>query len=149
MFAPPKTDTSERAYPLIPVCAEALLERWDDQDDERDAAGADWQDSGLVFTNRDGSSIDPNYLRSSWHPLRTKAGLDRVRLHDLRHTCVTMLLKLGIPPHIVRDIVGHSAIEVTMTIYAHVSLEDKRNALTPTFGRIELACPENLRQQLM
>jgi integrase len=95
-----------------------------------------WQDSGLVFTNRDGSPIDPNYLRSSWHPRRTKAGLDGVRLHDLRHTCVTMLLKLGIPPHIVRDIVGHSAIEVTMTIYAHVSLEDKRNALARLSGEL-------------
>jgi integrase len=42
---------------------------------------------------------------------------------------VTLLLDLGVPPHVVRDIVGHSDIEVTMTIYAHVSLEEKRNAL--------------------
>ncbi|MFF3669723.1 hypothetical protein [Microtetraspora malaysiensis] len=33
------------------------------------------------------------------------------------------------PPQVVRDIVGHSGIEVTMTIYAHVSLDDKRRAL--------------------
>ncbi|MEQ4722409.1 hypothetical protein [Nonomuraea sp. B19D2] len=43
------------------------------------------------------------------------------------HTCVTLLLNLGVPPQVVRDIVGHS--EVTMTIYAHASLDDKRNAL--------------------
>jgi Phage integrase family len=48
---------------------------------------------------------------------------------DLRHTCVTLLLDLGAPPHVVREIVGHSDIEVTMTIYAHVSLEEKRKAL--------------------
>jgi len=36
---------------------------------------------------------------------------------------------LGVPPHVVRAIVGHSAIEVTMTIYAHVSLGEKRKAL--------------------
>ena len=36
---------------------------------------------------------------------------------------------LGIPPHVVREIVGHSDIEVTMTIYAHVSLDEKRKAL--------------------
>ena len=52
-----------------------------------------------------------------------------VRFHDLRHTCVTLLLDLGVPPHVVREIVGHSAIEVTMTIYAHVSLDEKRKAL--------------------
>ncbi len=39
--------------------------------------------------------------------------------HDLRHTCVNLLLDLRIPPHIVRDIVGHSALAVTMDIYAH------------------------------
>ncbi|GAA3473365.1 site-specific integrase [Nonomuraea roseola] len=49
--------------------------------------------------------------------------------HDLRHTCVTLLLNLGVPPQVVRDIVGHSDIEVTRTIYAHVSLDDKRTAL--------------------
>jgi len=50
-------------------------------------------------------------------------------LHDLRHTCVSLLLDLGVPPHIVREIVGHRDIDVTMTIYAHASLEEKRNAL--------------------
>jgi integrase len=52
-----------------------------------------------------------------------------MRFHDLRHTCVTLLLNLGVPPQVVRDIVGHSDINVTMTIYAHVSLDDKRTAL--------------------
>ncbi|GAA0823219.1 hypothetical protein ACFQVD_34410 [Streptosporangium amethystogenes subsp. fukuiense] len=42
---------------------------------------------------------------------------------------MTLLLNLGAPPQVVRDIVDHSDIEVTMTIYAHVSLDDKRNAL--------------------
>jgi integrase len=51
------------------------------------------------------------------------------RFHDLRHSCVTLLLELGVPPHIVRDIVGHADIGVTMTIYAHASLEEKRAAL--------------------
>jgi integrase len=38
-------------------------------------------------------------------------------------------LDLGVPPHIVRDIVDHSDIEVTMTIYAHAALDEKRKAL--------------------
>ncbi|GAB3872146.1 tyrosine-type recombinase/integrase [Terrabacter terrigena] len=50
--------------------------------------------------------------------------------HDLRHTCVTLLLTEGVAPHIVQEIVGHSAmIDVTMTIYAHTSLDEKRKAL--------------------
>jgi integrase len=46
---------------------------------------------------------------------------------------VTLLLDLGVAPHTVRDIAGHSAIEVTMTIYAHTSMEEKRRAL----GRLD------------
>jgi integrase len=73
--------------------------------------------------------MEPDNLRRSWSTIRAEAGLGSTRFHDLRHTCVTLLLDLGTPPHIVRQIVGHSDIEVTMTIYAHVSLEDKRKAL--------------------
>ena len=49
-------------------------------------------------------------------------------------TCVTLLLDLGVPPHLVRAIVGHSAIEVTMTVYADVSLEEERAALDRLSG---------------
>ena len=73
--------------------------------------------------------MEPDNLRRSWGEIRERAGLGATRFHDLRHTCVTLLLDLGTPPHVVREIVGHSAIEVTMTIYAHVSLDEKRKAL--------------------
>lgn len=69
-------------------------------------------------------------LQRSWGAIRKAAGLGDIRFHDLRYTCVTLLLNLGVPPQVVRDIVGHSDIEVTMTIYAHLSLDDKRSALT-------------------
>ena len=66
---------------------------------------------------------------AAWGEIRKRAGPGETRFHDLRHTCVTLLLDLGAPPHVVREIVGHSAIEVTMTIYAHVSQDEKRKAL--------------------
>ncbi|MDX6251292.1 MAG: hypothetical protein QOF10_4652 [Kribbellaceae bacterium] len=50
-------------------------------------------------------------------------------LHDLRHRCVSLLLGLKVPPHIVQAIVGHANLDVTMTIYAHTSLEEQREAL--------------------
>jgi integrase len=73
--------------------------------------------------------MEPDNLRRSWGRIRAAAGLDSVRFHDPRHTCVSLLLALGVPPHVVRDIVGHSDIEVTMTIYAHIALDEKRTAL--------------------
>jgi Phage integrase family len=61
----------------------------------------------------------------SWN----QAGISDVRFYDIRHTCVTLLLDLKVPPHIVREIVGHSDIEVTMTICARASLDEKQAAL--------------------
>ncbi|MEU4830134.1 tyrosine-type recombinase/integrase [Streptosporangium sp. NPDC023615] len=61
--------------------------------------------------------------------VRKAVGLGDTRFHGLRHTCVVLPLTLGVPPQVVRGIVGHSDIEVTMTVYTHASLDDKRHAL--------------------
>jgi hypothetical protein len=52
-----------------------------------------------------------------------------VRLHDLRHTCVSMLLVPGEHPRVVMEIAGHSAIEMTMNVDGHVPLDSQRTAL--------------------
>ena len=59
-----------------------------------------------------------------------KHGLRQIRLHDLRHSCVSLLLALGVHPRVVMEIVGHGAIEMTMNIYGHVNLDVQRAALT-------------------
>jgi integrase len=56
-------------------------------------------------------------------------GLRRVRPHDLWHTRVSLPLALGVSPRVGMEIVGHSAIEMTMNVYAHVSLDNQRAAL--------------------
>jgi integrase len=126
----PKTERSERTIPLLGATADALRRHADRQAEERSNAGPDWIETGHVFTSVIGTPIEPDNLRRSWYPLREKIGATDVRFYDLRHTCVTLLLHLGVPPHTVRDIAGHSAIEVTMTIYAHTSLGQMRDALT-------------------
>lgn len=128
-FVRPKTEDSERTIPIPDICAEALRDHLQRQGAEKEAAGDDWQDHGLVFPSRLGTPMEPDNLRRSWGRICEAAGLDGVRFHDIRHTCVSLLLDLKVPPHIVRDIVGHSDIDVTMTIYAHVSLDEKRKAL--------------------
>jgi integrase len=117
------------AAPQAPPCVDALREHRKRQFAERSDAWPDWEDHGLVFASRRGTPMEPDNLRRSWGEIQNRAGLGATRFHDLRHTCVTLLLDLGTPPHVVREIVGHSAIEVTMTIYAHVSLDGKRKAL--------------------
>ncbi|MEU6745682.1 site-specific integrase [Spirillospora sp. NPDC046719] len=128
-FVPPKTDDSTRTIPLPDLCVTALCEHRVKQNAERADAWPRWQDHGLVFPSSLGTPMEPDNLRRSWGRIRAAAGLGAMRLHDMRHTCVSLLLDLGVPPHIVREIVGHSDIEVTMTIYAHAALDEKRAAL--------------------
>ncbi|WP_371782303.1 tyrosine-type recombinase/integrase [Streptosporangium subroseum] len=63
--------------------------------------------------------MEPDNLQRTRKAILKAADLEGTRFHNLHHTCVTLLLNLGIPLQVVRDIVGHG--EATMTIYAHVS----------------------------
>jgi hypothetical protein len=67
------------------------------------------------------------------------ARIDQGSVEELEavRTLLPTSFDAGIPPHIVRDIAGHAAIDVTMTIYAHVSLDEKRNALRKLGERLE------------
>ncbi|WP_405142452.1 site-specific integrase [Sphaerisporangium sp. NBC_01403] len=121
----PKTRRSKRVVPLPDFCITALEERRKIQAEERAEAGSEWEDTGLIFTTSSGRPIDPRNLLRHFYAVRKRAGLETYRFHDIRHTAVSLLLDLGVPPHVVREIVGHSAIEVTMDVYAHASLEEK------------------------
>jgi integrase len=52
-----------------------------------------------------------------------------VPLDALRHTCVSLLLSLDVPPRVVMEIAGHSTLEMTMNVYGHVDLDSRREAL--------------------
>lgn len=73
--------------------------------------------------------IDPRNFTRMFAELCDRAGVRRVDLDDLRHTCVTLLLQLGVPPQVVMQIVGHSTLDMTMRGYGHVSLDAQRTAL--------------------
>lgn len=126
---PTKTRRSARVVPLPGVVVRALRGHRKAQEAERLALGPRWPDLGYVFTTPVGTPIDPrNCTRMVQNAVR-RAGLPAVRLHDFRHGCVSVLLALGIPPRTVMEIVGHSTLEMTMNVYAHVTLDDKRSAL--------------------
>jgi len=62
-----------------------------------------------------------NLTARSFKPLLERAGLPRtVRLHDLRHTCATLLLGKRVHPKIVQELLGHATIAITLDTYSHV-----------------------------
>ncbi|HEX6335915.1 MAG TPA: tyrosine-type recombinase/integrase [Jiangellaceae bacterium] len=77
-----------------------------------------------------GTPIDPRNFTRLFHEMCAPAGVPAIRLHDLRHTCVSLLLAVGVHPRVVMEIVGQAAVEMTMNVYGHVVLDAQREALT-------------------
>lgn len=125
----PKTKGSRRHIALGPLAIESLRHHRVNQTAERLLRGAAWQDSGLVFPNELGRPIEAtNLRRRSFEPLLAKAGLPRIRFHDLRHSAATLLLGQGIHPKIVSERLGHSQISITLDLYSHVTPTMQRQA---------------------
>ncbi len=62
-----------------------------------------------------------NLAARSFKPILKRAGLpETVRVHDLRHTCVTILFHLGQDPKKVQELLGHANIGITLDTYSHV-----------------------------
>ena len=69
------------------------------------------------------------FLRRSFCPLLDRAGLPRIRFHDLRHSAATLLLGLGIHPKIVSELLGHSQVGITLDLYSHVTATMQQEAV--------------------
>ena len=73
-----------------------------------------------VFTDINGETLRKDYfVRTVFHPLLAKAGLDRIRFHDLRHTSATLALSNGDNVKIVAERLGHSSPKMTLDVYTH------------------------------
>jgi integrase len=133
VLLPPKTSRSRRVIPLPGIVVDALRDHQDRQLAEQRSA-LDWFESGFVFTTPIGTPIDPRNGTRLFQEQCKTAGVPVVPLHALRHTCVTLLLELGVPPRVVMEIAGHAALEMTMNVYGHVNLESRREALDKLAG---------------
>jgi integrase len=77
--------------------------------------------SGLLFTTAFGEPINEDYLvKRHFKPILRQAGLQDIRLYDLRHTTATLALTLGIPPKVVSEQLGHASAAFTLDAYSHV-----------------------------
>ena len=61
-----------------------------------------------------------NLTARSFKPILKLAGLPTIRLHDLRHTCATLLLSRGVHPKFVQELLGHTTISITLDTYSPV-----------------------------
>ena len=124
-----KTEASVAVLPIPVPLVTILRGHRKRQFEERFAAGSQWRDTGLVFTTAHGGYVEPRNVNRMFHRLCEIANVPQLRVHDLRHSCATLLFTMGVQPATVQQILRHSSITVTTGTYVEVIEAVQRDAL--------------------
>jgi len=112
-LVPVKTEHSQRTLTMPLVVVAALQDHRRRQLDEGIV-------QSLVFCRRDGLPLVNSNVTHAFQERLRRAGLPRMRFHDLRHSCASLLAAQNVPPRAIMETLGHSTIATTMNVYAHV-----------------------------
>ena len=122
-----KTKSSVRSLPLVGGIRERLESLKEQQKKNREICGDCYNTDflGYVFVDEMGNLYRPNMVSDSFAALLKKHGLRKIRFHDIRHSCASLLLKNGVNLKLIQEWMGHSDISTTMNIYAHLDTTAK------------------------
>ena len=122
-----KTKSSMRTLPLVPVFKEKLLKVKERQTEYKRVCGKCYDNRYLEYICVDemGTLVSPHYLTATFPKLLDKNGLRRIRFHDLRHSCASLLLANGVPMKQIQEWLGHSDFSTTANVYAHLDYNSK------------------------
>ena len=122
-----KTKSSYRSLPLIPQVKEILLEEKAKQESMRKLLRGAYNKKYLDYVCVDaiGDILTPKYISSHFKVILAKNGLKKIRFHDLRHSCASLLLANKVPMKMIQDWLGHSDMSTTANIYSHVDHTSK------------------------
>ena len=121
-----KTKKSIRTLPLVPPVKELLLKMKRMEDANKEFFGSDYYygDDDYIYKNEKGKLISPDYVTQNFAiQVQKIKSLEKIRFHDLRHSCAALLRHEGVPMEDIQKWLGHSQITTTESIYAH--FEDK------------------------
>jgi len=122
-----KTKSSLRTLPLIGSFREYFLQVKEAQELNKQICGNCYNHKydGFVFVDELGERMRANYLTSAFPKFLESHGLRRMRFHDLRHSCASLLLANGVPLKHIQEWLGHSDFTTTANIYAHLDYKSK------------------------
>ena len=127
----PKTPRARRTIPISEGLARTLRTHRAVQASEQLEAGPTYKSHELVFATSNGSPLDWRVTaRRHFTPILNRAQLPKIRPYDLRHTCATHLLALGVNPKVVSELLGHASIVQTLDTYTHVLPPMQRDAVS-------------------
>ena len=122
-----KTKSSLRTLPLIGSFREYFLQVKEAQELNKQVCGNcyNYEYDGFVFVDELGERMRVDYLTNAFPKFLESHGLRRMRFHDLRHSCASLLLANGVPLKHIQEWLGHSDFTTTANIYAHLDYKSK------------------------
>ena len=120
-----KNSSSNRTLPLISVVKKYLLKLKEEQKEYKKLFGKCYFDSEYICVKKDGSLITPDDASYKFREFLKKNNLPHIRLHDLRHSCASMLIAQGVDIKVIQEWLGHSSIATTGNIYGHLQFKQK------------------------
>lgn len=115
-----KTASGTRSITISPIVVQEIKKRIELIELERQATGENYIDKGLLVCTKSGKPLPKHHCHELWNRLLVKTGTRKIRFHDLRHTCASLLLSLNFHPKIVQDRLGHTSFKITMDLYSHL-----------------------------
>ncbi len=124
-----------RTLPLPDEVVDVLRAARKRQAEERLAFGAGYGSGEYVASDETGQPYHPNLLTFRWGKLLDELKIERVRLHDARHTCGTLMHLRHVPVAVIAAWLGHASAAFTMSVYVHRQ-DDALKAAASSFGRV-------------
>jgi len=146
VFTTPKTRSSHAWIGLSGRAVSALRRQTERQRLQRVAVAVAYQEQDLVFTRQAGQPLRPEYVLRRLHTLTDKAGLPRIRVHDLRHFAATTMLSSQVPLAMASKAMRHSTLSTTTEVYGHLLRHVAHQAVDAIDTALRLA-EENLRAE--
>ena len=136
-----KTETSMRSLPLCQYTYQYFTCLQQQQTYQRDLCGTSYDQRFLDFVSVDqlGTLLQPDYVSQKFQQLLNKYGLRRIRFHDLRHSCATIMLYLGYTLKDIQTWLGHSNYNFTADTYIHSGIgvhEQMAESLSEKLGGV-------------
>jgi integrase len=128
-------DNSIRTLPLTTALAAALRKARATQKAQRLALGPDYGRGEHVVCDEAGRPYHPDTMSDFWRALCATAGVPKIRLHDARHTCGTLMHMQGVPIVVIAQWLGHADPAFTMPTYVH-SQNDALKIAATTLQRV-------------
>ena len=128
VVTPPKSEESNRLISAPKEVFDIIRCRIEKNHQHKKLLEDEYDDQGWIVCQDNGKLINPQYFSKNFANMIARKKLKKIRFHDLRHSCASLMLTSGVAMKTASQILGHSSISITADLYTHVTQDNKRIA---------------------